>query len=148
MSNDVGLVTTGAYGSNPPVPGDGGASPPGVEAIFFLEEEETAAVASTAFLAATLSLAALLPAAAVESPASDDEDARGPALAGLARCDAFHLGRSALAAVGVAGSRFLASVASVWCVDGAGSVRCFALAGRADCGRGGGLGFRRGLYRM
>jgi hypothetical protein len=143
------LATTGAYGSNPPVPGDGGASPPGVEAVFFLEEEETAALASTAFLAATLSLAALLPAAAVESPASDDDDAWGPALAGLARCDAFHLGRSVLAAGGVAGSRFrAASVASVWCVDGAGSVRCFALAGRADCGRGGGLGFRRGLYRM
>jgi hypothetical protein len=142
------LATTGAYGSNPPVPGDGGARPPGVEAVFFLEEEAAAAVASVAFLAATLSLAALLPAAAVESPASDDEDARGPALAGLARCDAFHLGRSPLAAVGVAGSRFLASVASVWCFDGAGSVRCFALAGRADCGRGGGLGFRRGLYRM
>ena len=109
-------------------------------------------MASVAFLAATLSLAALLPAAAVESPASDDEDARGPALTGLARCDAFHLGRSPLAAVGVAGSRFLASVASVWCeeggIDGAGSVRCFALAGRADCGRGGGLGFLRGLYRM
>ena len=106
-------------------------------------------MASVAFLAATLSLAALLPAAAVESPASDDEDARGPALTGLARCEAFHLGRSVLAAVGVAGSRFrAASVASVCGDDGAGSVRFFALAGRADCGRGGGLGFRRGLYRM